>query len=252
MLLAGMFLLSFFVERPVFNESQVLLSPSLEHLLGTDSLGRDVLLRVVQGARNSLGISLIVVLLANIIALLMASVLSLQNWASHFVKGVIQILTALPQIFWALIVVSVFKEFNFFESDVQRIFLVICAMLLAAWCGPALTMAEPLIIEKQKDYILAAKALGSSRWQILKRHLWPYIKPTLLMVALFQWPQMVLLESSLSFLGLGIEPPQTSWGALVLEGWRSLSVHPHLLLGPALVIFIASFSMSVFAERFRR
>ncbi len=218
-------------------------APSLAHLFGTDEIGRDVLARVIYGARASL--------LAGIVSVSIALAFGvpiglLSGYAGRWVDGL------LMRIADAMLAVP----------------FLILAIALAAFLGPSLTnamiaigvSATPIFIRlargqtlavKVEDYVEAAKALGNSHWRILLRHVLPNILPPLMVQATLAIAQAIIAEASLSFLGLGQQPPAPSWGSMLNTAKGFLEQAPWMALWPGLAIFFAVLAFNLLGDGLR-
>ena len=202
--------------------------PSVAHPLGRDELGRDILSRLIYGARVSVGVGLSVVLLAGSVGTLIGAV-------SGFVGGrtdallmrVTDVFLAFPGILLAIALVAVLGP---------ALRHVVLALVVIGWVGYARLVRGQVLQIKQQEFVLAARAAGVPSTRILLRHVLPNVLPTLLVQASLGMAGAILAEASLSFLGLGIQPPTPSWGAMINAGRSHLLDAPHLALFPGLAI----------------
>jgi ABC-type dipeptide/oligopeptide/nickel transport system permease subunit len=220
------------------------LAPSWPHLMGTDDLGRDLMTRIFLGARVSLGLGLIVAfccfVLGSTLGLLVAD---FSERSERVLSRAVEITALLPQ----LILLSFILSFFSAELKSSRDFyfvLSLCA-ILTGWFSFYRQARQLTYQEKNKSYVLSAKALGATPWRVLWTHIRPNIFPSLKASLAVSVSSFLLFESSLSFLGLGIRPPMTSWGVLILDGWKVFSLYPYVLLGPALILFLTSYSLNI-------
>lgn len=220
------------------------LSPSWPHIMGTDDLGRDLMTRMFLGARVSLGLGLIVgfgcFVLGSTLGILAAN---FTVRSERVLSRAVEITALLPQLILLSFVLSFFSAELKSSRDFYFV-LSLCA-ILTGWF-PFYRQARQLTYqEKNKGYVLSAKALGATQFRLIWSHLWPNIFPSLKASLAVSVSSFLLFESSLSFLGLGIRPPMTSWGVLILDGWKVFSLYPYLLLGPALILFLTSYSLNI-------
>jgi oligopeptide transport system permease protein len=217
--------------------------PSRVHWLGTDPLGRDLLARLLYGGR----ISLMVGLLGTAVSLTIGVV---YGAVSGFVGGntdavlmrSVDILYALPfTIFVILLMV-------FFGQDIRLLFVAIGAI---QWLTMARIVRGQVMSLKHQEFIEAARALGLKRRRILMRHIVPNLLGPIIVYATLTVPEVILLESFLSFLGLGVQPPQSSWGVLIKEGAEMMEEYPWLLTYPAAVMALTLFSLNFLGDGFR-
>lgn len=213
------------------------------HLLGTDHLGRDVLSRIIYALRTS-------ILIATLGTLIGAVFGSLIGLAAGRFRGVIDLVammmtdvqTALPSLFIAIAFLAFFGN---------NIVLFIILVSLEGWERYARLARGLTISEQSADYVRAVEALGSGSWRIIFRHLLPNIAASLVVQATLNFPGTILLETSLSFLGLGVQPPGTSLGLMLGEGRRYLLNAWWIAVLPGIVIFITTLAMSLFGDWLR-
>ncbi len=189
--------------------------PDSKHWLGADELGRDVLSRLIHGARVSLFIALVTVLLAVTIGLVLGAVAGTYGGLTDLVVSrIVEVMTTFPTVFFLIALLSVLRT--------QSLWPLVLVLGLTRWPDIArLARGEALKI-KQLDYILAAQAMGASRLQIVMRHVIPNAMGPVIVAATFAVGSTLLLEASLTFLGLGVAPPTASWGELLTEAHRTL------------------------------
>lgn len=219
------------------------LGGSLHHPLGTDELGRDVLSRLIQSIRISLSISFG----ATILGVLFGGLLGLM--ASHF-RGIIEqcvlvlidVQAALPFIILAL------STLAFFGNSLT---LLIGLLALYGWERHARIARGLALSANTHGYMLAVRQLGASPWRQYMRHLLPNISATMIVSATLAFPEIILAESGLSFLGLGVQPPMTSLGNMVGYGRAYISSAPWILLFPSLIIVLTTLAISVAGDWMR-
>jgi peptide/nickel transport system permease protein len=194
------------------------LAPSRRHLLGTDDLGRDVVARLIHGARYTLLMALSVVLLSTVLGLFLGAVAGWKGgWWDFFVGRALEWATAFPTVFFLIIVVAALRE-----SSPPAVVLVLGA---TRWTQTARLVRIEVARLSSMPFVVAARSLGASEGHVLFRHLIPNAMPAALVSATFGLGTAVLIESSLSFLGLGVIPPHPSWGDLLQAAQRTL-VYP--------------------------
>jgi oligopeptide transport system permease protein len=243
-------LVIFFIEPQSISQpnlSAVLNPPDWNHWFGRDQLGRDLFLRVLSGAPLSLGIGLFGSISGFVFGILFGLTATmgprrLQDALLRFTE----VLMALPNLV-LLVVLAVF-----FQAWVPNYLALIFTLAASSWMIVARLTYNLLQKEKSLPYVEAAQAIGGTRFRILFHHLLPNIASPLLVFWTLQIPHAILAESILNFLDLGIQAPGVSWGLLFQEGWRSLTVAPHLLLGPALLLFLTAFSINTLVDDFRQ
>ncbi|HET7025776.1 MAG TPA: ABC transporter permease [Gemmatimonadales bacterium] len=208
-----------------------LLSPSLHHLLGTDSQGRDVLSRVLYGARISLAVGLI----AQSVSLALGVTLGLVSgyygrWIDAVVMRLADITLAFPTLLLLIAVAAAVRP------SLGLIFVVIGAV---GWAGLARLVRGQVLVLRSAEYVLAARALGASDRRVLWRHLFPNVQAPVIVAATLGIAGAMMAEAALSFLGLGAQPPTPSWGAMVADGRDLLRVAPWVSVAPGAAIGIA-------------
>jgi len=218
----------------------ILLAPNAHHWFGTDSLGRDLFTRVFYGARVSLFVALFS---SGLTMLLGITIGALAGWfegfGERFLIRSLDVLQAIP----SFLLVSLFCLFLQSTMDVgdfnlRTLLALSVSISLVHWFNIAkITRGQTKQI-KALSYVEAARALGATPFRIFQRHILPNMQGTLWVLFVMQIPASILYESMISFAGFGLQAPQVSWGILLQEGWRSLSQFPHLLLLPALVLFV--------------
>lgn len=213
------------------------------HPLGTDELGRDVLSRLIVSIR----ISLLIAFGATAMAALMGTLLGFmaaqfRGWVEQAVLVLVDFQAALPFLILALAVLA------FFGNSLP---LFMALMGLYGWERHA-RIARGLAIQADaQGYAAAVRGLGASPWRVYVRHVLPNIASTLIVSATLSFPEVILLESGLSFLGLGIQPPMTSLGNMIGYGREYLTRAPWILLAPSAVVVLTTFSVSVLGDWLR-
>ena len=217
--------------------------PSSEHLLGTDENGRDVLSRLIYGARISMSVGLIAMVISIAIGSLIGGV---SGYAGRVVDSVLMRITdgmmAIPYFFLVLIVVAVFG------SSFRNIVLVIG---VTSWMVVARIVRSEVLRARELDFVLAARALGASSTRILLRHILPHAVPSIIVAATLGVANAILLESALSYLGLGIQPPQASWGNMLSNSQAYLWENPLLPLYPGLLILLTVLAYNFLGDALR-
>ncbi|MBX3040151.1 MAG: ABC transporter permease [Bdellovibrionaceae bacterium] len=257
--LGAVVILAIFVEvfhAPLAYEThvdQILLTPSWSHWFGTDSLGRDLFARLLAGAKISLGVGLIGSFLTFMIGFLWGAVTGwCGGWMDRVGMRITDLLLAVPS--FALVAVLVFAVNSWLplEDGVWKSFWGLAlGIALTRWMNVARVTRSLIIASKPLPYVEASRALGVGDARILWNHIRPNITGPLLVLFGLQIPSNILYESFMSFIGIGVMAPQTSWGLLVQEGWRSLSAYPHTILGPSLVLFLTVWSLHVLMDGWR-
>lgn len=217
--------------------------PSGDHWLGTDVLGRDQLTRVMYGSRISLMVGFIATTVALVIGVLWGAVAGFFGGRVDTVMmRIVDVLYALPFTIFIILLTVVFG------SSLLLLFLAIGAV---EWLTMARIVRGQVLTIKRQEFIEAAIAMGLSRWQIIRRHLLPNVLGPIVVYTTLTIPSVILLESFLSFLGLGIQPPQSSWGSLISAGVDTMEEYPWLLIFPALTLSLTLFSLNFLGDGLR-
>jgi peptide/nickel transport system permease protein len=221
-----------------------LLGPSPAHWMGTDQLGRDVLSRILFGARVSLTVSISVVLGAGIIGLTIGSLAGyFGGWFDRVVNTVlINAFLSFPGILLAIAFAA------FLGPGISK---VILALVVTGWAGYARLARAQILQAREMEYVLAARSLGASHLRILVRHLLPNILQPVLVQATIAMAGAILAESTLSFLGVGVLAPMPSWGAMLNDAKSHLFDAPHLVIFPALAVMAAVLAFNLLGDALR-
>ena len=217
--------------------------PSSDFLLGTDTLGRDLLSRILYGARVSLMVGFVATGVALIIGV---------SWgiiAGYFggkidsvMMRIVDVLYGLPFIIFIILLMVIFG---------RNIWLLFGAIGAVEWLTMARIVRGQVLTIKNQEYVLAAQAMGVSNIQMFRKHIFPNILGPIAVYATLTIPQVMLLEAFLSFLGLGIQPPMSSWGTLIRYGVESMEEYSWLLIYPGLTFTITLFALNFFGDGLR-
>jgi len=221
-----------------------LASPGPGHWMGTDELGRDILSRVLYGARVSMLVSICVVLGAGIVGLTIGGLAGyFGRWLDRVVNTVlINAFLSFPGILLAIAFAA------FLGPGIEK---VILALVLTGWAGYARLARAQVLQAKEMEYVLAARSLGASDARILIRHLLPNILQPVLVQATIAMAGAILAESTLSFLGVGVLAPMPSWGAMLNDARAHLFDAPHLVIFPALAVMAAVLAFNLLGDALR-
>jgi len=221
----------------------ILMPPGEGALLGYDDLGRDIGERLLVGARTSFLVAFWVVGLSALVGTLVGTVSGYQGgWWDRAVVQVIDIFLAFPGILLAIALAGLLGP------GIEN---VVMALAAVGWVGYARLSRAQVLSLKHREHVWAAEALGSSRLRIMTRHLLPLMAAPLIVEATFGVAAVVIAEAGLSFLGLGVQPPDASWGAMIRDGTRYMLVAPHLVLAPGIAIFVVVLSVNLLGDRLR-
>ncbi len=229
-----------------YEEQDLLLGaqpPSTEHLMGTDVFGRDQFTRILYGSRVSLMVGLVATSVALLIGVLWGTVAGfIGGKCDSLMMRIVDVLYALPFTIFIILLTVVFG---------RSMFLLFIAIGAVEWLTMARIVRGQVLSLKQQEFVEAAVAMGLTRWQIIHRHLIPNILGPIIVYTTLTIPSVILLESFLSFLGLGIQPPQSSWGSLISYGVETMEEYPWLLIYPGLFLSVTLFSLNFLGDGLR-
>ena len=254
--MAGMVMVSVFVLFAVFapwiapkdpaaiDLPSRLQSPNSAHWFGTDELGRDVLSRIIYGARISMLVGSSVVAGSLLLGLIFGSIAGYYGgFTDRFFNVIIMnAFLSFPGILLAIAFVA------FLGPGIINLILALC---IGGWVGYARLVRAQVLAVKEKEFVEAARALGASDWRIITRHILPNIIQPVIVQAAIGMAGAVLAEATLSFLGLGVPPPTASWGSMLNDGRSHLFDSPHLVLFPAATVMLAVLSFNFIGDALR-
>jgi peptide/nickel transport system permease protein len=249
LLVGGLFLVSLLAPwlapyDPSFIDlKQVLMAPSADHWLGTDPLGRDVLSRIIFGARVSLKVGFVAVGLATLIGLMVGAMAGYYGgWVDLALMRFVDLMLCFPSFFLILAVIALL------EPSIWNIMVVIG---VTGWMGVARLVRAEFLSLKERDFVVAARALGASDARLILRHLLPNALAPVMVSATLGVAGAILTESALSFLGLGVQPPTPSWGNILTAGKDNIEIAWWLSVFPGLAILITVMSYNLLGEGIR-
>lgn len=228
-------------------------APSSRFWLGTDSLGRDVFSRIIYGARMSMAVGIFTAMISMVIGTIYGCI---SGWIGGRVDSImmrtVDILISIPSLVLLVLVKVIFDSVNFFEDpELRALTGMLLALSVVGWVTLARVVRGQVLQVKELTFIEAAKALGSPSYMILLRHVFPNILGPIIVLLTFQIPSNILIESFLSFIGLGLQPPYSSWGVLAADGWRSMRSFPHLILYPSIALGFTMLAFNLFGDGLR-
>ena len=220
--------------------------PSAEHPFGTDNMGRDVFGRVIYGARVSLTVGFVAAAMAAVIGIFLGAIAGyIGKWVGAVIMRFVDIALSIPWILIAILVMSILPQ------EVRGVWSVIAVVVVFGWGVFARLFRSSVLAVKETDYVLAAKALGASSWRIMFKHILPNAIAPTLVITMMTIGGVILTESALSFLGLGIQPPEVSWGRMIDDGRSFLATYPTLVMYPGLAILSTVLSFMLLGDGVR-
>jgi len=217
--------------------------PSASHWFGTDDLGRDVFVRVWQGARISLFIGITAAVIDLIIGVLWGSISGLSGGRlDNIMMRIADVLSAVPYLLVVIILLVVLEP---------GLLPMIIALSITGWINMARIVRGEVLSIKNQEYVLAARTLGASTWHLIKKHLVPNALGAILVTMTLTIPSAIFTEAFLSYLGLGVPAPMASWGTMASEGNKALTTAPWRLFFPAFFISLTIFAFNAVGDGLR-
>lgn len=217
--------------------------PTLNHWLGTDTLGRDMLTRIMQGGQVSLQVGLLATLVASVIGVIYGLV---SGWSNRRVDDLmmraVDILYAFPFMVFVILLMATFG---------RQFWIIFIAIGAVEWLTMSRVVRGQVLALKNLEFITAARSYGAGQMAILRRHLLPNVIGVVIIYASLTLPGVMMFEATLSFLGLGVQPPRASWGVLISEGAQSMQTYPWLLLGPAAFFSLTLLALNTLGDALR-
>ena len=217
--------------------------PSAAHWLGTDIFGRDMLTRIMYGGRVSLMVGFIATAVALVIGILWGSIAGFAGGRVDAVMmRIVDIMYALPFMIFIVLLMVVFG---------RNILLLFIAIGAVEWLTMARIVRSQVMALRKQEFVEAAYSMGLSRWAIIRRHIIPNTLGPVIVYTTLTIPSVMLLEAFLSFLGLGIQPPQSSWGLLINYGVETMEEYPWLLIFPGITLSLTLFALNFLGDGLR-
>jgi peptide/nickel transport system permease protein len=221
----------------------VLAQPSHEHWLGTDSLGRDLLSRIIWGARTACAVGFGALLLSSITGMILGLVAGYFGGLAYtMIMRIVDALMAFPALLLVLIIAALLGG---------GMVMVIFALGFGMMTGYARVMCGQAITIKENDYVMAARSLGSSSSRVMFRHILPNAFPPIIIMMTIMIGSTILAEAGLSYLGVGIKEPTVAWGSMVNDGYKYLLTNPMLSLAPGIAIILVVFGFNMVGDGLR-
>jgi oligopeptide transport system permease protein len=237
--------------------------PSPQHWLGTDELGRDILSRLLYGARISLAVGLVVQALILLVGVPIGALAGyFGGWLDTLLMRAVDVLYSIPDLLLVIVVMTTVRAalaggggalglFAAVDAAFGGLLGVFVALALTSWLTVARLVRGQVLSLKEREFVDAARTLGAGHARILRQHLLPNTLAPIIVAATFGIPSAILLEASLSFLGLGVQAPMPSWGAMILEGYKAMRAQPHMLVAPAAALSLTVLSYNFFGDGLR-
>ena len=227
----------------VIDKTSVSAGPSRRFWLGTDSLARDQYSRLVHGARISLAIGILSQVIALSLGVAVGTAAGLGGrWADALLMRITDVAFAFPDLLMIILLVSIFGA-----SPA----MLLLAIALVSWATIARLVRGQILSLREEEYVLAARAAGSSNWRIAWHHLLPNLLGPVIVTATFGVPAAIFAEAALAFIGLGLPPPTPSWGQLVTDSFDAIRTAPHLALASCLAIALTMLSFTFIGDGLR-
>lgn len=223
--------------------ANILKAPSKAHLLGTDEYGRDILSRIIYGTRVSLSVGLLAQVLATVIGVTLGALAAYYGgWVDTLISRIMEIFAAFPDLIFAMGIMFVIGP------GIKNIFI---ALGLLTWVRTARMVRGQILQLKEKEYVEAAKASGATAFHTITKHLIPNCISTVIVLVTLGIPNAIMYEASLSFLGLGIQPPTASWGSMISFAQPYISYLPTYSIFPGIAIMITVIAFNIFGDGLR-
>lgn len=220
------------------------LPPSAQHWFGTDELGRDSFTRIWIGGRVSIIIGITGALISMIVGSIYGAVSAYAGGTvDNLMMRIVEVLSSVPYLLVVILIQVFFQERN--------IGTMIFALTLTGWLGMARMVRGQLLSLKNQDFIMAAQTLGVPTWKIIQRHLIPNTLSVIIVSVTFDIPGYIFAEAFLSFLGIGIASPMTSWGAMASAAQQKFLFYPYQLFFPSLMIALTMLSFTLLGDGLR-
>ena len=240
--------------------------PSLQHPMGTDEAGRDMLARVLQGGRISLMVGIISTFVSLLVGVSYGAIAGYSGGAiDNLMMRIVDIIYAIPYILVVIVLLSVFggpatpewikwlsaKFGGAGNQGLSQIFLLFFALGLVSWLTMARVVRGQVLSLKNQEFVLAARATGVSTFGIIFRHLVPNTLGPVIVYATLTVPGVMLTEAFLSYLGLGVQAPYASWGSLAADGVKNIAIYPWQLIFPGVTMALTLFSLNFLGDGLR-
>lgn len=217
--------------------------PSSQHWFGLDDLGRDIFVRIWKGGRVSMALGIVGALISLVVGVIYGGISGyFGGQIDNIMMRIVEFLVGIPYMVVVILVSMVLGK------GMTSLLIALC---ITSWTGLARIVRGQVLNLKESEYVLAAQALGTSPMQIILTHLLPNTLSVIIVNTTFSIPGFIFSEAFLSFLGMGIQPPNTSWGAMAAMGQQQMLYYPHELLFPALAISLTMLAFNLLGDGLR-
>ena len=232
--------------------SRMLLPPNSQNWLGTDSLGRDLLSRIIYGARMSMAVGLFTAIFSLVIGGIYGAIAGyVGGWTDAVLMRIIDVLFAIPSLVLLILIGVIFNSVKVFDNpELKALTGIFIALSVVGWVSLARLVRGQVLQVREMLFVEGARAVGVPDHRIVMRHIFPNIIGPIIVMLTFQIPANILFESFLSFIGLGLQPPFSSWGVLANDGWRARSF-PHLIIYPGIALFVTMLAFNLLGDGLR-
>lgn len=219
------------------------LNPNSKYWFGTDNLGRDMFSRLWYGGRVSIAVALSCTAIQVIVGSLYGGVMAyFGGWVDELMMRIIEVLNSIPHLLITILIMLVLGN---------SMFSLLVALSITSWVGTARQMRGQIMQLRESEYVLAAQALGAAPGRIIIKHLIPNTIGILILNTASSIPSYVFSEAGLSFLGMGLQPPSTSWGVLISAGQQQMDFYPYQLFFPALMLCLTVLAFNLLGDGLR-
>jgi peptide/nickel transport system permease protein len=229
-------------------------SPSLDHLMGTDTIGRDVLSRLLHAGRISLLVAFTVVLISESIGSVIGAISGFYGgWVDSVIQRFVEFMITLPTLPLLLAVSALLRgiEIPFVPKELSSVFIIIFVLTAFGWMGASRLVRGMVLSLREMDFIEASRALGMSDLRIILRHMIPNAMAPIIVNATLGLGTVIIIESALSFLGFGVQPPTATWGNMLNEYQHDMWTQPAKVFYPGLAIFVVSLAFNYVGDGLR-
>ncbi len=225
------------------NISEKLQGPSRQHWMGTDTLGRDLYSRILYGARMSLTVGIFTGIFALALGTLTGALSGYKGgWVDGLLMRTVDLFYIFPSLLIAILIMVILG---------RGVYGILLAIGITSWVTQARLVRGLVLQARELPYVESARALGASSWRIIAKHILRNLWGPIIVSLTYQIPTNIMAESFLSFIGLGLQPPFSSWGTLANEGFRAMRSYPYLMIFPSTVLFLTMLAFNYLGDGLR-